>query len=57
MVDRSPFSIEECLVSMWVHKKGQSGQRYDEIRANLDLHFNKALQTESNLHKLEEKRT
>jgi hypothetical protein len=57
MVDTSPFSIEECLVSMWVHEKGQSGQSYDEIRANIALHFNKAPQTESNLHKLEEKRT
>jgi hypothetical protein len=35
MVDTSPFTIKEHLiVNMWVQKKGQSGQRYDKIRAS-----------------------
>jgi hypothetical protein len=40
---------------MWVHKKGRSGQSYDELRVNFALHFNKAAPTQANLHKLEEK--
>jgi hypothetical protein len=37
---------------VWVHKKGQSGQRYDKITANFDLCFNKAALTKANLWKL-----
>jgi hypothetical protein len=47
MVDSNPFTIAECLVSIWVYEKGQSGQRY------FLLHFNKAAPTEANLCKLE----
>jgi hypothetical protein len=42
-------------MSAWVYNKGRSGQSYNKIRANLASYFNKAAQTEGNLHKLEEK--
>jgi hypothetical protein len=52
--DTSPFTIKEHLiVSMWVHEKGQSGQRHDELRVHFALQFNKAALTEANIHKLE----
>jgi hypothetical protein len=40
---------------MWVHERGQSGQRCDKIRANFALRFDKAAPTEANLCKLENK--
>jgi hypothetical protein len=42
----------ECV---WVHKKRQSGQIFDEIRVNFALRFNKAAPPEANLCKLEKK--
>jgi hypothetical protein len=47
------FTIEEHVVSMWVHEKGWSGQKYDETRPYFTLCFNKGAQTEANLCKLE----
>jgi hypothetical protein len=31
--DESPFSIEQCLVSVWADEEGRSGRTCDEIRA------------------------
>jgi hypothetical protein len=53
--DTSPFTIHCLTMSAWVHNKGWSGRSYNIIRANFALRFNKAAQTEKNLHKLEEK--
>jgi hypothetical protein len=47
MADASPFATEERLLSVWVHKRGHSGRRYDEIRANFALHFNKVCPSEA----------
>jgi hypothetical protein len=41
------------VVGMWIHKKGQSGCRYDEIRVKFALCFNISSPTEANLCKLE----
>jgi hypothetical protein len=58
MADTSPFTImEHLIVSMWVHEKGTSGKRYDEIKANFAMCLNKAALTEANLHKSETKRS
>jgi hypothetical protein len=49
MVDKSPFIIKECLiVRVWDLEKRWSGQKYNEIRVNFALHFNKAAPTEAN---------
>jgi hypothetical protein len=40
---------------MWTHRKWQSGQRYDEIRADFVLCFNKADLTETSLCKFKKK--
>lgn len=52
MEDPGPFIIEGHLMSLWVHKKGRSGQSWDEIRVNFGFHFNKAAPAEANVCKL-----
>jgi hypothetical protein len=49
------FTIKERLATLLVYDKGRSGQRYDRIRVNFALHFNKTALTVANLCKLEEK--
>jgi hypothetical protein len=47
--------MEHLVVSMCIHEKGRSGQRYDKIRANSVLYFNKEASNEASLRKLEGK--
>jgi hypothetical protein len=51
MVDTSLYTTEEHLVSVWVHEKGQSNQRYDEKEQNLTCTLISQL-WQANLHKL-----
>jgi hypothetical protein len=56
MVNITPFTIKDHLiVNVWAHRKGQSGQMHDEIKANFVLCFNKAYPTEANLYRLKKK--
>lgn len=50
------FTFEEYFAfTIWVHNKGHGGQRYEEIRVNFALEFNKAYLTEMILHKKKKK--
>lgn len=54
VMDTSMLTVVELLVfSVCLHKKGQIGQTYDEIRAKFSLSFDKPASSESNLSKLE----
>lgn len=55
MADTSWFTTEECFISVWVHRKGRTGQTSEEIRGHILNRLNKTAPTESNLHKLERK--
>jgi hypothetical protein len=55
-MDTSPVTIEEGVLSVWVHVKGRSGQAYDAISASFAFRFNKSAPTETNLHKLTKKK-
>ena len=52
----SPLTVNERLVSLWVHQKG-CVQKYEEIRTKPTLRFNKAATRGVNLSTLEKKRS
>jgi hypothetical protein len=54
-MDKSAFTIEEHLVSVWVHRKGWSGETCDEMAVTFAHCFKKTAPTEATLHKLERK--